>query len=234
VSGDGPPTWPLRRLGRRRPPAVPHAPGRGATDAVPGLGRVEQLVLRGDGLTTTSLEVLTGTTIEVRVRGHWRLPVPGAAAAHPGGEPSYTGLDGPDVDRCVEVGVVELGAAPGDVLLVRDVLLVGRDGTTYGAAEVVAAEHRLPDPVARALATTDQPIGRLLRDNDVAVRRELRRWGTLPAGAHAGVLGDGLAAASPVLGRVYRMTLVPSGEPLAALTEWFAPRLFDAGGAPRG
>jgi hypothetical protein len=40
--------------------------------------------------------------------------------------------------------------------------------------------------IPKALATTDQPIGRLLRDNGVQVTRELQRWGHLPAGRPAG------------------------------------------------
>ena len=43
----------------------------GATDQVRGLGRLEQLVLRGDGLTTTSLQVLTGEQVTARPLQHW-------------------------------------------------------------------------------------------------------------------------------------------------------------------
>ena len=211
----------MRRRGTSRggPAVVRHR------DVQP-LGPVEQLVLRGDGLTTTSLEILTGAGISVQVRGHWRLPVPSVATAGSGGaDEHYTGLGAPDVDRCLELGVRELAAQPGDVLLVRDVLLVGDDGVVYGAAEVVAAAHRLPPAVARELASTDHPIGRLLRDGNVQVAREMRRWGTLRAGSRADVLGaDG--ERSPVLGRTYRMLLSGTGEPLAVLTEWFAPRVF--------
>lgn len=196
----------------------------GATDDIDGLGRLEQLVLRGDGLTTTSLEILTGHRIEVEVSGHWTISVPDGRPASP--STMHPELGAPGGEDRVETALADLGAGPGDELLVRDVLLVGLGGAVHGAAEVVARRSALPDAVAHTLATTDQPIGRLLRDSDVPVTRELRRWGLLPAGAQAARLGPDLGPSSRVPGRTYVMRMSADGSPLAVLTERFAPHVF--------
>jgi chorismate-pyruvate lyase len=217
-----------RRLAERRRPRHSRGPleDSGATDGFPGLGRVEQLVLRGDGLTTTSLSILTGEDINVRVEGHWNVTVSSPTADRlPGGTMHFDG-DGADVDGYIYSAVTYLDADVDDDLLVRDVLLVGAGGTVHGSAEVVAMRYALPKPVTQALASTDQPIGRLLRDNNVPVTRELRRWGLIAAGAQATRLGAGLTASSRVPGRTYVMRLSATGKPLAALTERFAPHVF--------
>ena len=85
---------------------------------------------------------------------------------------------------------------------------------------------RLSQPVADALAATDEPIGRLLRDNGVPVTRELRRWGLAAAGPQARHLGRTLTSSSRVPARTYVMRLANTGEPLAVLTERFAPHVF--------
>ena len=200
--------------------------GGAATDEFLGMGRVEQLVLRGDGLTTTSLEILTGDRITVVVDGHWRLTVPDDGALHPSTSSMHFDLDSPDVEDYLAMGLLELQVSAGDLLLIRDVLLVGAGGRrVHGSAEVVALLDGLSERVAEALATTDQPIGRLLRDNGVQVTRELRRWGHLPAGRQAARLGEGLTPSSRVPARTYLMRLA-SGKPLALLTERFAPHVF--------
>jgi len=135
--------------------------------------------------------------------------------------------DSPDIEDYLALGLIELEASAGDALLIRDVLLVGVAGRrVHGSAEVVALLDRLSQPVAEALATTDQPIGRLLRDNCVQVTRELRRWGHLPAGRQAARLGDDLISTSRVPARTYLMRLTSTGKPLALLTERFAPHVF--------
>ncbi|MFB6395197.1 chorismate--pyruvate lyase family protein [Polymorphospora lycopeni] len=208
--------------------------GPAVTRCLPGpLGRVEQLVLRGDGLTTTSLEILTGRVITVRVRAHWRLPLHADLHAMAPGDEVYTGLDAPDLSWFAAVGADQLDARPGDDLLVREVLLTGDDGVDYGAASLVAALDRLPAPVAHRLATTDEPIGRMLARNQVPVTRELRHWGLRRVGARGATLGADLAADAPVPARTYRMRLVRTGRPLALITEWFAPRVFAERGAVR-
>jgi len=218
-----------QRLRDRRHPGRNRAPihGAGATDEFLGMGRVEQLVLRGDGLTTTSLEILTGDRITVVVDGHWRLTVPDDGAAHSSTSSMHFDPDSPDIEDYLALGLIELEASAGDALLIRDVLLVGAAGRrVHGSAEVVALLDRLSQPVAEALATTDQPIGRLLRDNGVQVTRELRRWGHLPAGRQAARLGDDLISTSRVPARTYLMRLTSTGKPLALLTERFAPHVF--------
>jgi chorismate-pyruvate lyase len=221
----------LRSRGRPDRPGPADA-GPGATDAAPGLGRVQQLVLRGDGLTTTSLEILTGERIDVAVDGHWRIVVPEDAADVLPSSTLHFDDEGPDVDAVLKTGVSELGAGPGDTLLVREILLVGTRGRVHGSAEVVARYEALPEPVVTALATTSQPIGRLLRDNGVQVVRELGRWGFLPAGSRADRLGAGLTPTSRILGRTYLMRDGRTREPIATLTERFCPHLFETDQVP--
>ncbi len=210
-----------RRSQRSRPPVRED----GATDEFPGLGRVEQLVLRGDGLTTTSLEILTGDTITVEVAGHWSLAIPGnddvflASSLHYEDDQSSTGDHITTAHR-------HLAMTAGETLLVREVLLVGPDGTVHGSAEVLARLGEIPQPVAEALALTDQPIGRLLRDHGVQVTRELCAWGLIPAGSCAARLEPQLTPASRVPGRTYVMRLTATKTPLAVLTERFAPHVF--------
>jgi chorismate-pyruvate lyase len=210
-----------RRSLRSRPPVVES----GATDEFPGLGRVEQIVLRGDGLTTTSLEILTGHPITVEVAAHWSLAVPGSDDFFLG-----TSLNYEDGQRATGNHLAtarrHLATTAGEVLLVREVLLVGPDRTVHGSAEVLARLGEIPQPVAEALALTDKPIGRLLRDHGVQVTRELCSWGLMPAGSRAASLGAGLTNTSRVPGRTYIMRLSATKMPLAVLTERFAPHVF--------
>ncbi|MEJ2864283.1 chorismate--pyruvate lyase family protein [Actinomycetospora flava] len=194
---------------------------------VPGLGAVEQLVLRGDGLTTTSLEILTGATVTTAVRAHWRLPLRAEWGAQADGA-SYAGEPADDSRRWAWFAGDVLDAGAGDELLVRELDLVG-GGTVLAAATLVAVLGVLPAPLAHRLGTTDEPIGRLLAAHGVAVRRELLRWGLRPAGELAGRLA--VAPESEVPARTYRMRAVASGRPLAAITEWFSPAAL--GGAAR-
>jgi chorismate-pyruvate lyase len=185
-------------------------------------------VLRGDGLTTTSLEVLTGQPIQTRVVDHYSVGVP--APEHSALSTSCAlpaGLGDPGIDGAVDLGTAHLGACPGQVLLVRQVLLVDASGTAHAAAEIVALQHELPEAVVRTLATTNHPIGRLLRDHDFPVIRELRQWGLLPAGPSAGALHPVLAPNTRIPGRRYIMRRASSGVPVVVLTEHFAPELFD-------
>jgi chorismate-pyruvate lyase len=211
-----------RHEGHWRPPVT----DLGATDEFAGLGRVEQLVLRGDGLTTTSLEILTGQRISVEVVGHWVVAVPAPEPSRSVLGSMPTGLDGPDLEDYLATARARLEAVEGDLVLVRDVLLVGSAGAVFGSAEVVGLLRELPAAVAHALASTDQPIGRLLREHDVPVVRELHRWGHLVAGPQAHRLDSGLTPSTRVPGREYLMRNSASGRPLAVLTERFAPHVF--------
>jgi len=189
----------------------------------PILGKLEQLLLRGDGLTTTSLEILTGDLINVTVDSHWTIAVPSDV-------PLSTVLQSPDdshdAEYFLDLSHRHLGVAPGERLLVREVLLVGPTGAVHGIAEVVARESLLPDAVADALATTDDPIGRLLRDNGVLVSRELTSWGLVPAGPRADRLVGRVRPDDRIAGRSYLMREIATNQPLAVLIERFGPHIF--------
>ncbi|OHV39864.1 hypothetical protein BCD49_09690 [Pseudofrankia sp. EUN1h] len=195
--------------------------------AAPRLGRVEQLVLRGDGLTTTSLEILTGHEITVRVRRHWRLALPAQAERAYDIFDGYTGPGADTLAAYSTVGYRDLGGVPGDDLLIREVLLCGDDGVIYATASLFAVLDRLPPDVAHRLATTGAPIGKLLVRAGIQVKREIRRWGHFPAGDFAAHLGPAVQADTRVPARTYLMRSMVTGEPLTLITEWFAPRLFD-------
>lgn len=199
------------------------------TAGVPGLGPVEQLVLRGDGLTTTSLEILTGSEIDTRVRAHWILPLHRDARGVLGAVDHYTGSAAPASGQWAAVGFDLLGAGAGEELLVRELDLVG-DGTVVAAAAVVALIGVLPPALAHVLGTTDQPIGRLLSQQDIPVRRELLRWGLRPVPALSDRLGVAPADAVPT--RQYLMRSVRAGRPLAVIEEWFAPWIFPGAAMP--
>jgi chorismate-pyruvate lyase len=190
------------------------------------LSQVEQLVLRGDGLTTTSLEILTGERVSVDVLGHWTITVP-APGENTGAVSALYEDDGPDPGYYLAAAHQHLDLTVGERLLVRDVLLIGPTRTVHGAAEIIARMDELPARVAEELAATEKPIGRLLVEHGVQVRRELRSWGRLPAGSRAERLGPRLSATSRVPGRTYVMRLAENGRPLAVLTEKFAPRVFE-------
>ena len=207
-----------------RPSGEPRLP---ATDSAAELGPVEQLVLRGDGLTTTSLEILTGKEITVRVRRHWRLHLPAQTETTDAVIDGYADFGGNPFDAYITVGYQDLDCAAGDDLLIREVLLCGANGVTYGTASVFAALDRLPPDVAHQLATTDAPIGKLLVRAGIQVKRELRRWGMLRAGDFAAHLGPTVDPESRVPSRTYRMRDMTTGQPITLITEWFAPLLFE-------
>ncbi|MBM9469360.1 chorismate pyruvate-lyase family protein [Nakamurella leprariae] len=204
--------------------------------AVPGLGLAEQLVLRGDGLTTTSLEILSGARITTAVRAHWMLPLHADSRAlnRVGGEPTpgaddlagadgYTGMAATEPGRWAQLGIDDLDAQVGESLLVRELDLLGA-GRILACATLVAVMGVLPPSLVHVLGTTDEPIGRLLAAHGIQVRRELVRWGLRPAGDLAERLAVAPAAAVPA--RSYRMRATSSGRPLALITEWFTPTLF--------
>lgn len=195
---------------------------------VPGLGPVEQLVLRGDGLTTTSLEILTGVEVTTRVRAHWVLPLHDQARSVTGrctvdAAEEYTGARPPESGRWAAIGFDLLLARPGEELLVRELDLVG-DGKVLAAATVAAVIGVLPPGLAHVLGTTDEPIGRLLTRQDVPVRRDLIRWGLRPAERPDD--GLGVRPDDRVPTRSYLMRSVRAGRALAVIEEWFAPGVF--------
>lgn len=188
--------------------------------------RVEQLVLRGDGLTTTSLEILTGERVSVEVLGHWTDTVP-APGENSDQDSTLFDADSPDPGYYLGIAHEHLDASVGERLLVREVLLIGPTRTVHGSAELIARMDELPPRVAEELAGTEKPIGRLLLEHGVQVRRELRTWGRMPAGARAPRLGRGLSPLSRVPARTYVMRLAATDAPLAVLTERFAPGMFE-------
>lgn len=202
-----------------------------ATDEVPGLSRVTQLVLRGDGLTTTSLEILTGRPITVRVLAHWVWHMgDGLEALAPAEVPhtaAYSGLVPHDAGTGARMAHGHLRARDRERLLIREILLVDDRGAVHGASAVVAVLDRLDPRVARSLARSDEPIGRTLHAHSVPVTRELLRWGLRPAGRRAHQLPSAASPEQRIPARDYLMRLVATGEPLAVFTEWFDPALFD-------
>ncbi|WP_131769826.1 chorismate--pyruvate lyase family protein [Candidatus Protofrankia californiensis] len=225
--------WPGTQVGSTPPPVAGFSTTDTATETSSKLGPLEQLVLRGDGLTTTSLEILTGRQITVRIRRQQRFPltVPGqpsyaADTRGANGDPRFNDLSiYTDLDTCTDIGLHDLDGETGDDLLVREVLLTGDNGVVYGTASVLAIVNRLPTDVARDL-DTEEPIGRLLVRAALPVVRELQSWGQLPAGDFAAHLGSDLSPESRVPARTYRMRDMLTGHPLTLITERFAPRLF--------
>jgi chorismate-pyruvate lyase len=198
---------------------------RNPTDYVSAAEAIRLMVLRGDGLTTTSIEILTGREIGIRLLGQRRVLITEPSRMHPDDVSDHPGFPG-DADG-VPAGAGELALHPGDELLVRRVSLTDAGATVYAVAESVAVLNRLPVTVATLLLTTQTPLGRALVASGVAVTRELRRWGGYQAGGFAAMLGPTLDAASVVAGRTYRMVSRATDAPLAVITEWFAPRLFE-------
>jgi chorismate-pyruvate lyase len=182
------------------------------------------MVLRGDGLTTTSLEILTGREIGIRLLEQRTVRVTAPTPVQPGAVSVRSAAPDDGDGAPAEMGELEL--RPGEELLIRRVSLTDPRGTVYAVAEVIAVVDRLPAAVATLLFTTPTPLGKALVADGVAVTRELRRWGGYQAGRFAPMLGPTLEAASVVAGRTYRMVAGETAEPLAVVTEWFAPRLF--------
>jgi chorismate-pyruvate lyase len=194
------------------------------------LEAVEHLVLRGDGLTTTSIETLTGREITVQLQGQRRTHRVGVGDD---AEQSYAGLAF-DADAPL-AGAEELETVVGDDLLVRRVHLVDGGATVYAVGEVVAVLNRLPASLVDILLTTTVPLGKAMVAAGIGVTRQLRGWGPQRVGELAVPLGPNLAPDSTVPARTYRMVSVATGLPLNVITEWFSPRLFELakrGGRP--
>lgn len=183
------------------------------------------VVLRGDGLTTTSVETLTGREIGIRLQGQRKIRVTESAAEQDDDSTAYAGLEF-DADGPLW-GAEELETRVGDELLIRRVHLTDGGGTVYAVGEVVAVLNRLPATFAEAIQTTDIPLGKGLVAAGVPFVRELCRWGGYKAGELAGTLGPALHENSVVPARTYRMVSMETREPLTVITEWFAPRLFE-------
>ena len=204
----------------------------GATDRLPGLGRLEQLVLRGDGLTTTSLHVLTGEQVGSLPLQHWVVSASDDLAAVGDASP-YTGTAGSAVAAELRRAHELLELRPDESLLVREVLLRGT-AQVWATSAVSAVLDRLPESVMRTLSTSEAPIGRTLHEAGVVTARRLTGWGRRPAGRWAAHLAGVRSEAELVPGREYVMTLPVDGRPLGYFVEWFSPALFDAPAQPNG
>ena len=118
---------------------------------------------------------------------------------------------------CTEpVPVLALGA--GERVLERRVLLRGAaTSVPVLYAESLIALDRLAAPIRQGLLTTDQPIGRLIRDNRLEAFREHLSCARIQAPRAAAYFGT--QAQVPHLVRTYRMS--SAGRPIMLITEWF-------------
>ncbi len=124
-----------------------------------------------------------------------------------------------------------LGLGAGAELLHRSVLLVGRaTGRGYAYAESVIAAARIPVSVRWCLEYSREPIGRVLRDHGVPVRRQ-----PLPGPVAAEDADEAIAillAQAPLVRR-YRIIIGP--HPAFAVNEWFLQAVAEVwGGHPTG
>lgn len=206
---------------------------KGATDRLAGLGRLEQLVLRGDGLTTTSLEVLTGEQVTAHPLQHWVVAATDDLSAAGGGANPYTGTASSAVAAELRRAHDVLELLSAESLLVREVLLRG-ETQVWATACVSCVLDRLPEAVVRTLATSEAPIGRTLHEAGVVTSRKLTGWGRRPAGRWANQLAGVESETELIPGREYVMTLPLDGRPLGYFVEWFSPVLFDAPSDPMG
>ncbi len=116
-----------------------------------------------------------------------------------------------------------LGLAPSAPLLRRAVLLTGRDsGHPLVYAESVIAVDRIPSSARRRLETSRDPIGRVLLDHRLVVRRQ-----PLPGPVEAmSIDGDVV----PLLGgavRSRRYRIILDRHPAMVVSEWFLRSVSD-------
>jgi chorismate-pyruvate lyase len=151
---------------------------------------------RSTGTVTEFLEWIAGEPIDADVRAQRTGPAP------------------PDNPLDLSVGAD---------LLHRSVLLVGRaTGRAYAYAESVIAVARIPASVRWYLEQSREPIGRVLNDHGLVVRRE-----PLPGPAAAGEPDEAVALLLPraPITRRYRIVLGP--DPAFAVDEWFLETVAD-------
>jgi len=114
---------------------------------------------------------------------------------------------------------------PSDASLTRrNVLLTGRrSGRRFVYAESAIAVERLPASARRRLRSSRDPIGRVLTDHGLEIRREPLAGPVVAAGRAAGIVALLDRAA---LSRRYRITL--GSEPVIVVSEWFLPSVAEA------
>ncbi len=115
-----------------------------------------------------------------------------------------------------------LRVAEGHPLIVRKAALQGRrSGQSYLYAETVLVPSRLPANVRQRLASSSDPIGRILEEEGITVTRKPLGGpvpGSGPVSAEVGV-----AVGNYLLARTYRIDA--EGTPLMVITEWFLASL---------
>jgi len=117
-----------------------------------------------------------------------------------------------------------LGLVPDHELVRRTVLLTGRtSGRRFVYAESAIAVELLPDPVRQRLQSSRDPIGRVLTDHGMLVRRDPLA-GPVVAARNA-VRGANLLDGA-VLSRRYRITL--GGDTAIVVSEWFLQTVSEA------
>ena len=123
-----------------------------------------------------------------------------------------------------------LGLPPGAPTLERAVVLAGRvTGRNFVYAESAIAADRLPGPVRSRLEASRDPIGRVLLDHELALRRH-QLPGPVVA-RHADRTGGTLLDVV-VLARRYR--LIVDGAPAMVISEWFLAPVGECRRRPPG
>jgi len=117
-----------------------------------------------------------------------------------------------------------LGLESDAELVRRTVLLTGRtSGRRFVYAESAIATERLPDSVRRHLELSRDPIGRVLADHGISVRRDPLAGPVVPVGNTARIAKvlDGA-----VLSRRYRIML--GSDTAIVVSEWFLEAVSEA------
>lgn len=146
-------------------------------------------------------------------------------------------LAGEPIDADIVSQLTGPGDHPGPIglpshreLVRRAVLLTGRvTGRRFVYAESAIAADRLPPPVRRRLEVTTDPIGRVLRDHHLRMRREDLADPVVPPDVGADILALLRASA---LSRRYQ--LVIGNSPVMVVSEWFLQTVTGALAARSG
>jgi chorismate-pyruvate lyase len=163
-----------------------------------GTPEVRAALSRSRGTVTEFLETLAGERIDADVVSQ---------RAEPAGHDNPLGL-GPDAG----------------LLLRRAVLLIGRtSGRPFVYAESTIALGRLPEGVRHRLEQSRDPIGRVLLDHHLRIRREPLA-GPLVAPSIGGEIASLVRGAS--LSRRYRIRI--ADEPAIVVSEWFLGAVTEA------
>jgi len=161
------------------------------------LSVVQRILLITDGTVTRILEACSGETIELLKLSQsivsWRSD-----------------------DTALQL-------AEGEEVLSRRILLRGtQSGRNFLYAESLIVPGRLHPRLRHGLDHSDEPIGRLLRENRVETLRELVRWQLEPAESCAAHFD--MAPEEPVVSRTYRV--VSQRQPIMLITEKFPANSF--------